>query len=231
MKTCKHNNRLSLGIILIVIGLVYLLGNIGFIPEDLFYVLTRWPMILIVIGIYNLVKCEFTSALVLLAIGSYFLIPDIFPQVAWHDIWQFWPILLILVGIKFIFSKGKYSHNINMVVTGDETLDEVSVFGGRVSQIESQNFKGGKITAVFGGSEIHLTKAKLSEHGAVIDLAVVFGGTKIFIPRDWQVKVDVVSIFGGFTDKRMYPSVPIDSNKILLIKGSAIFGGGELVNS
>jgi hypothetical protein len=40
------------------------------------------------------------------------------------------------------------------------------------------------------------------------------------------VQVEVVSIFGGFSDKRH--SSTIDRDKKLIIKGVAIFGGGEI---
>ena len=57
----------------------------------------------------------------------------------------------------------------------------------------------------------------------------MFGGVEISVPRGWEVQVDVTSIFGGFNDKRG-PVEPSSDNdkKTLIIKGFAIFGGGEV---
>ena len=44
----------------------------------------------------------------------------------------------------------------------DDYIDEVSIFGGAEKSISSQNFKGGKVTSVFGGSEIIFLSANLS---------------------------------------------------------------------
>ncbi len=60
---------------------------------------------------------------------------------------------------------------------------------------------------------------------------MVFGGSKIIVPQDWDVKVEVSAVFGGFTDKRIKsPEIERDLSRTLIIKGIAIFGGGELTN-
>jgi hypothetical protein len=56
----------------------------------------------------------------------------------------------------------------------------------------------------------------------------IFGGSSMIVPSDWNIVVEVVSIFGGFADKRV-PTV-VDPTKTLIIKGVAIFGGGEIKN-
>jgi hypothetical protein len=57
----------------------------------------------------------------------------------------------------------------------------------------------------------------------------MFGGSTIVVPADWDIKIDVVAVFGGFSDKR-YKSkeIPGTSNKRLYIKGLVVFGGGEI---
>ncbi len=57
----------------------------------------------------------------------------------------------------------------------------------------------------------------------------MFGGTTIVVPNDWNVVMNVTSIFGGFSNKSIKdPNVPIDLTKHLIIKGLVVFGGGEL---
>jgi predicted membrane protein len=95
--------------------------------------------------------------------------------------------------------------------------------------VNSQNFKGGKITAMFGGSEIDMRGAALAPGTQVLDIFVMFGGTHILVPPDWTVRVEVFSLLGGFGDKR-YSNLKVipDSEKTLVIKGFVMFGGGEV---
>ena len=59
----------------------------------------------------------------------------------------------------------------------------------------------------------------------------IFGGAKFIIPEDWDVRIEVSAIFGGFSDKRhIRKDTPRDPSKELIIKGVAIFGGGDIVS-
>ncbi len=108
-------------------------------------------------------------------------------------------------------------------------IDEVSIFGGGEKIVTSSQFKGGRITSIFGGSKINLMNSSLAEGNNVIDIFCTFGGTTIIVPAGWTVKVEVVSIFGGFSDKReRMPNLVFDQDRTLIIKGVAIFGGGEV---
>jgi predicted membrane protein len=107
----------------------------------------------------------------------------------------------------------------------------MSIFGGGDRVISSQAFKGGRVTAIFGGSKYNMNSAELAKGRNVIDIFTVFGGCKFIIPEDWEVKIEVSAVFGGFSDKRhIRKDVPRDPSKELIIKGIAIFGGGDIVS-
>jgi hypothetical protein len=114
--------------------------------------------------------------------------------------------------------------------SGDDLLDDVAVFGGGDRIIYSQNFQGGKITNIFGGSKYDLTGSKLATGRNYLDITMIFGGSKFVIPEGWDVKIEVTAIFGGFSDKRVRSMVVKDEDKTLVISGVTIFGGGEIVN-
>jgi predicted membrane protein len=103
------------------------------------------------------------------------------------------------------------------------------VFGGGERQVVSQNFRGGKITAIFGGIELDLTRAALAPGVSEIEIACVFGGTTLIVPDDWNVTLEVTPVLGGFSDSRkLHAGRTVDPTKHLVIKGAVVLGGGEL---
>ena len=232
MEKIINKGKSSLGLILLVVGGFLLLGNLGYIPHDIYSRFFRWPSLLILVGIFQLIRKDFTSGLIVISVGAFFLMPYVLDDFNYRDIFRLWPVLLIIAGIIFVFGKKPNKTNSKWFAnqSKDDVVDVVSIFGGGVTKIDSPNFKGGEITCIFGGEEVNLQNSHLSAEGAVIELTTIFGGTKIVIPRDWNVRVEVVSIFGGFADKRIYESESGQKDKTLIIKGAAIFGGGELRN-
>jgi len=228
LKNKNFDSRTLLGIFFVAIGAVMLANNYGWIEYDLFRHLISWPMLLIVIGLFNLARKAYTPAIILISIGLFFLFD--FPD--WEDLW---PALFIIVGFSFILQwrrspRPRQSENLgpDYISSSTDYIDETAIFGGRTLSVVSENFQGGKITSIFGGSKINLRYAK-PVPGCTIDVANIFGGTKIIVPEDWNIKVEVVSIFGGFEDKRGVSVISrTGSGKVVVIKGTCIFGGGEV---
>jgi len=225
------DSRVFLGVLFVVIGALLILENLDLLSYDLSHILISWPMLLIVIGIFNLNRKAGSAGFILIGIGTFFLLPRIF-DVPDHFFHNFWPVILVVVGIIFIFQWNRkpglppYSS----VTDNNDILDETAIFGGRNMSLVSEQFKGGKITSIFGGSKINLLYCKPVD-GCLIDVATIFGGTKIIVPENWNVKTEVVSIFGGFEDKRGISVISrVDQSKVVVIKGVAIFGGGEIIS-
>lgn len=61
-----------------------------------------------------------------------------------------------------------------------------------------------------------------------MELTTIFGGTKFIVPSNWTVKSEAVTIFGGLEDKRNTQTLIDNPDKILLLKGTVIFGGIEI---
>jgi predicted membrane protein len=224
------NNRSIIGVILVLVGLFLVMRNTGIFPGFIDHVIFSWPMLLVTIGLIITVGSSGgkTSGVIVMAVGAFFLIPEIFRET--FNVNMFWPSIFIIIGIIFIFTKRKGWNSVSTTPqTGDDYIDYVHVFSGGERQIVSDNFRGGKITAVFGGSEIDLTKAKLAAGVSELELACVFGGTTIIVPDDWNVKIEVVPVLGGFGDSRkLNPGRTIDTTRQLVIKGAVVFGGGEV---
>lgn len=225
-----HNNRPIIGVILVLAGLFLVMRNTGFFPDFIDHVIFSWPMLLVVIGlVMTLGASEKTSGVIVMAVGGFFLIPMIFRE-TFHAYNMFWPSIFIIVGVIFIATKRRGWNAVSTTaMTGDDYIDIVNVFSGGERQIVSENFKGGKISAVFGGTELDLTKAKLAPGRNELEIACIFGGATFIVPDDWNISISVTPVLGGFTDSRkLLPGRTVDSTRQLVIKGAVIFGGGEI---
>jgi predicted membrane protein len=224
------NNRAIIGVILVMVGLFLVMRNTGLFPDFIDHVVFSWPMLLVAIGlVMTLGASEKTSGVIVMAVGAFFLIPLIFRE-TFHAYNMFWPSIFIIIGVLFITTKrhGWNSYSPKGIV-GDEFIDYVNVFSGGERQIVSENFKGGRLSAVFGGMEIDLTKAKLSPGRNDLEIACVFGGVTLIVPDDWNISIEVTPILGGFADSRkLIPGRTVDTSKQLVIKGAVVFGGGEI---
>ncbi len=224
------STRVITGLILIVLGGLFLLDNYGIIHFSLPDFLWHWEYILIGLGTLFIVTSQNkTAGIILIVIGLFNLFPE------------FWPLLLVALGVYIILKRNGSRHknfNVNLNLNGDEEktdsnsiniLDDVSIFGGGTKHFTTNNFTGGRLTAIFGGSELHLENCQLAQGENVLDLFTMFGGYTIYVPQDWNVIIDVVPIFGGFSDKRIKdPNRVYEEGKVLIIKGMVLFGGGEI---
>ncbi len=246
MKNLNNNptNRIWSGLIILTIGLVFLLRNFGF---HLPYWVMSWPMLLIAISLYIGFKRNFKGGgwVVIFVIGAYFTIQDIgdfdFSK-------YFFAFIFILLGLYLIFKpKTDFSCRSNKRkddvifkeqeipnassedVAATDILDAISVFGGTDQKVFSKNFKGGNVIAIFGGCDLNLTQADFQQM-IVIEVVAIFGGVKIIVPPNWDVKSEVATIFGGLEDKRALTTYNDVTKKILVIKGVALFGGVSINN-
>ena len=226
------NKRLMFGLFLIALGGFWMLVKLNLIPPVWDDILISWQMLLIGIGIFSLIGGNRTAGTVLIVIGGFFLIPEVM-NIPYELRRIGWPLLIIGIGVVLLVSqhrKGTFPHPPGIEEKGMNFFDDFVIFGGREIFVNSQNFFGGKITAIFGGAEYDLRQAKLSQNGAVIDCVSIFGGSGFKVPPEWNIKNEVTTVFGAFSDKRSVSAHDIiyDPEKTLIIKGFSAFGGVEV---
>jgi len=229
MPSENSRGRIFGGLILIGLGILFLLDQLGRLDfGDLFSDL--WPAILIVIGLWILISRGFRNAeggWVLIFLGTFFLLMNL--RVLGHELWDFWPVIIIAVGVWILFKAFVLpSRRDSSRVAGDD-LNASSVLAGGTSRVDSQNFHGGKATAVLGGLEVDLRSARLAEGKAVLEATAILGGMEIWVPKDWQVVVEGNPVLGGIENNH-HPSAPGQSQQTLIIKATAILGGVEIKN-
>lgn len=237
MERGNSNKRFYFGIILITVGFILILEKLELIPESVSDLLISWQMLLVGIGVLSLIGGNRGRGIVLIVVGGCFMIPELITVP--HEIRRiYFPLILVAIGIAILVRRGNHEkleskyesfqdiQNDNSV----NTFDDFVIFGGREIFINSQALAGGKATSIFGGIEFDLRKANMKPGGAVIDCVSIFGGCGFKIPMDWNVRNEVTTIFGAFTDKRgdTYSDRYYDPSKTILIKGISVFGGIEV---
>jgi len=223
-------SRIVLGLGIILIGILFLLGNMNIIDSHDY--VRYWPVIIIIIGIAYIIQCQHGPGriwgVILTFIGTAMLLDRLY--FINFNLWNYWPLILVAVGIMMILKAS--SHRRHMTFSEAETKDAnsyikaLAVMGGFKRMNNSQDFKGGELTAIMGGFELDLRDASI--HGeAVIDIFTMMGGMSMQIPEDWLVIFDVTPFMGGYDDKTHPPK---DSTKRLVIRGTTIMGGIEIKN-
>jgi predicted membrane protein len=229
------------GALIAVVGLVLLIDNLGIFPAIQFYRL--WPMILIVVGLMNLVcRSGRVFGILLIIFGVLFQFSEFG---IWHFGWaQIWPVALISLGILIMWSSFEARKrlvnaqvspdgNTASVPVGDgrDVLNEVAIFSGVERRIVTSNFRGGTINAIFGGVEVDLSHAQMTEPQVELEINAIFGGVELRVPEDWRIVSRNQAIFGGYDDKTgtsILPESPDAPKRVLVLTGSVVFGGVEI---
>jgi len=243
----KNSGRVWSGSIILIIGLAFLLDNMGFnIPHWIFSFWTflialgafigfrrnfkgiGW-LILILIGVYQTIDnigfdfdvSKYALGFGLVIIGGFLILR---PKGSFRDKKTFKD------SVKSEFGMDRDNINFSTAdknANNNDIIDVTAVFGGSNQTVYSKNFKGGDITAVFGGADILMTQADFVEN-ASLDVTAVFGGIKLIVPPNWAIKSNVTAIFGSVEDKRGH-MLPVDQmQKTLVLDGTVLFGGIEI---
>lgn len=231
-------NRVAIGFICIIVGLLFLGRNLGWISGHLFHILVSWQIFLIVLGVLALLKRNISSGITLLAVGGFFLIPHIF-QVGYSWVGDYWPVFLIIGGVGLLFSMqqnaGRRNRSANQqagvhgLTTEDGYIVADAYFSGVKHIVHDPSFSGAKLTVSFGSVALDLRRTQLKETDTYIDIHNSFGGVELFVPSSWNVTSQANAIFAGIEDKRLQRQ-EVDYTHRLIIRGQVIFGGVEIKN-
>jgi uncharacterized membrane protein YqgA involved in biofilm formation len=101
----------SFGIFLIALGIALLIAT-----NDVFHLGSvssyfNWKTVMIFIGFILILNLEFVGGLLMIAAGIWFLQDQLFPfaQETFRDF--FWPAVVVLVGLSFIFTSFRRKRN------------------------------------------------------------------------------------------------------------------------
>lgn len=219
--------RAFFGVLLVAVGGGLLLDRAGLLDFGQLLA-TWWPMILILIAAIQVGtgSAPLPASLIVLAIGLVFqsIALGFLPANTWAYLW---PLVLVAIGLWMIIARGRIARP---TVNADDELSSFVAFGGANPRSESQDFRAGTVTTIFGGTEVDLRGAKISSEGAELEVNAAFGGVEIQVPTDWRVSMTGLPIFGGWENKTQLASEAAGGGPTLKVHCFAAFGGIEVHN-
>lgn len=116
------------------------------------------------------------------------------------------------------------------IFANDDYINTSTIFGGIKKNIISKDFRGGKVSNIFGATELDFTHADIAGV-AVLDISQGFGEVKIAVPNDWWIESNTTQLFATVEDNRTNTMNAYDSKKILVLRGTSVFGVIEILSN
>lgn len=213
------------GICFIVVGIVVLLNSLEITHINIFFT-GWWTLFIIIPSFIGLIKGEekvWNGFLLALGVALLLSARGILSLALIAKC--IFPAILIIIGFNIIFKDkltAKVSDKIKELNKKD--ADEYyATFSGQKLNFDSQEFKGAKLNAIFGGIDLDLRKAEIKED-IVIETSAIFGGIDIKVPNGVAVKVKSNSIFGGVSNKASTK----EGKPVIYVKAMCLFGGCDI---
>lgn len=219
--------KLVVGMAIIVAGLILTLGNLGLVKAHAIFKL--WPLVLVVMGIAKLRQDRGAGGMGgwFLIVGGSFLLLFTFGHGRLEEV--IGPLLVVALGILIVVKALKQHRGIPPELARSEGfLQGTAIFGGFKRRVSTQAFRGGELTAIFGGYEVDLRQSALDSGQARIDVFVLFGGGEIRVPEGWEIVNQATAMFGALNDNTHHGPGPSEGRPRLLVTGLILFGGTEV---
>jgi predicted membrane protein len=228
-----NGSRFFFGFILLLIGLIMILERSGILNWEIYDFLLSWKMLLVAIGGFVFFNGNRGAGIIVMGIGVFFMLPDIFED--YEQIKRFfWPSLLLLVGVTLIFgskrrlgSKRWNQHASNQKFRAQGERGAQTEYSAGSHEGSGTTFRNERAQVdydffdefvIFGGREINVVSSSLKGGRST----AIFGGAEVDL-RKCEIAhdgctIEVTTMFGGNVIK-----VPNDWT--VLNKVTTIFGG------
>lgn len=226
-----HGHGVIWGAVICAFGVLLLLDHLGYVSVD--HLWRFWPMLLVIAGVASFTQPGRRAwGACLIVCGALFQLDSLgIIRFRWVDLW---PLVIIACGLMMIWGSIE-SRRVRAASPGDtqNNMNVAAVFGGIERRITAHDFRGGTISAVFGGAELDFHAAEMEGDEIVLEVNAVFGGVEIRVPENWRVEVRGQTLFGGYSDstRGSAPGTPdVPKRKTLILTGTTLFGGVEVKN-
>ncbi|MFL6279929.1 MAG: LiaI-LiaF-like domain-containing protein [Vicinamibacterales bacterium] len=218
--------QLVMGLLIIAVGILFTLENLGVIEGRDYF--RYWPAGLIAVGLLKLWHGRgraVSGGFVFVFAGTWLLLETL--GIVSVSLWNLWPILLVVAGATMVWRGFNGRRDERATADTHSTVSAIAVLAGLNRRNTSKTFRGGDLTAIFGGCQIDLRQASI-EGEAVIDVFAMWGGIEIRVPENWSVSGRVTPVLGGYDDKTTPVRHAVDQQ--LVVRGLVIMGGVEIKN-
>ena len=195
----KRTNGYLIATLFIIVGILFLLRNLGMIDPSLFDLLVSWPMLLVVSGIFTIFHRN----------------PDSIRTKKHKRPFNHPP-----------FGHRKPNDEINYE-TDNGFVSVDTTFNSVRHIVLDPVFKGADIDVSFGNVILDLKKTTLEADETIINIDSSFSGVVIYVPKGWLVRLKVGSFLAGCQDMRELTEAT-DMTHTLYICGDLSFSGLEL---
>lgn len=209
---------------LIVLGVLAALGSLNIINFGEIFSLW-WPVGLIFAAllIWLADSRQWLWGLILSGFGLLVLVRNLDTGIEFNPFALFWPIVIVALGISLL-----KNHASRGAIDSDAPKeDSFALLGGVESRSISQDYRGGKATAILGGVDLDLRDAVVNNN-AIIDMTVFMGGVTLKVSRDTIVKNNVSAILGGVENKVISTEKHPKHAPTITLVGTVMFGGVEV---
>ncbi|WP_225333418.1 LiaF transmembrane domain-containing protein [Halomicrobium urmianum] len=222
MSTARRRvpTQVLFGLAVLLAGLLLLLDTTGTYDTS---VLWRFvPSLFVLLGLYAIAVSGFRNlfgpVVVVIVAGLWQL--SALGLVDAAELGSLWPLLVVLFGLSLLLSHYRRSP----AATPDSHVSSMAVLGGSETRVTTDQFTGADLTALFGAATVDLRDATVPEKPAHVNAIAMFGGVEIVVPREWNVRLDVLPILGGVSDDRVR-SADVHDEVDLVVTGLVAFGG------
>jgi hypothetical protein len=203
-----YRGSLVFPIILIALGIIFLLSNIGALRGDIWStIINLWPILLIAIGLDGIWRRQgLVGATVMIVLGVVFLLSNLgyLELNVWTAIFHLWPILLIAVGFDVLIGRrSTLASLIGLVVilailAGALWISGIGVGGGR-------NISGVEIRQAL--ENVSRANLQISPAAGELTIVALAGSTDLIAGQvpDWgsQAVKENYSVSGGTANYRL----------------------------
>ena len=224
----KKYGGLIWGVVLVALGVILAGNATGLFNVDIFF--SGWWTLFIIIPCFIglITDDEKTGSLIGLIVGVLLLL-------ACQDVINFdliikliFPIVILIVGLSLIIknvSNSSFNDEVKKINKTNEVKEEyVATFSSQDVKLDKEKFEGTTINAIFGGVKLDLTDAIIKED-VVINASAIFGGIKLIVPENVNIKVKSSSIFGGVDNKVKSKK---EEKVTIYVNASCMFGGVDI---
>lgn len=234
-------SALVIGGLLIGLGIIFFLSNVGLLPTD--RIGAYWPLIPIFLAVVLLRETRTGAALIVgvtVLVGGLLLLMgnlDIL-RVTWGAIW---PLSLIAVGAIMLIHRMRWGGFPDWLNLGSNLqagnvaggYHEMAIFSSIKRRVNLQAVEAGELSTIFGSIDLDLRKAILraSSEPPVLEMNAIFGAIDIRVPEQWRIILQGAAIFGSFEDKTLPPRPePGVETPTLIVGGASVFGSVTVKN-